>query len=133
MCLGGYCLFVMSITQCGSEPPGPASLGPRTLQETLKTVWDSKLGLEIKKKFGAQNFVWKSKKVWGSKLGPVNLSLTFVPWGSCSFVRNIIPPRFEQLSMKITAPDTKKRHRIHNLGGQIIGCGQEPSPNGAWP
>ncbi len=86
------CSFVRSIIQCGSKPPGPASLGPRTLQETLKTVWDSKLGLEIKKKFGAQNSVWSS-----------NACLAFKTW-SGDFVFDICALEFIALSSETSFP-----------------------------
>jgi hypothetical protein len=77
---------LMSVPRIGvgssvaQSPPGPESLGPRTWKEKQKTVWDSKLGLEIKKSLGFKTLFGNQKNVWGSKLGPVTSCLKFVHW-----------------------------------------------------
>ncbi len=100
---------------------GQKSLGFQILLGIQKNVWGSKLGLKIKKSLGF-------KTLFGNQnmFGVQNLVRWVCVWhlcigAHCSFVRHLIPPRFEQLSVRTMAPDTKKRHRIQNLESQIIG------------
>ena len=53
--------------------PGPGKSGTKNIARASKTVWDSKLGLEIKKSLGFKTLFGNQKNVWGSKLGPVTL------------------------------------------------------------